>query len=498
MSLNPTSAYFVWMAVSGLLLGLSAPGFNGWWLAWVALIPALYQTQTGPCLKRVFQGGFLLGFIFQGIYCLWFFDLHPLNWLGFDEVSSRLVTLAGWLLIAAEGGLLSGLLFLAYRRMKNAGWRLIAFPLLWVFMFYLLNLTPMALPWGLLEYTQSALWPLRWLAGIISGSGLTALMLLHNAFWAERLYRKPGKPNYQLALASLVLPLALCVLHAVPEPIQAGKSWPMPVLVVQANLPIEVIRSGQLTPAIIEPAYITPVERLRLPAGTLVLYPEEGVVTGWTHTEHPEQNVMLQRLIRLAQQKKIYIAVGVSSMDAQRQQYNSIVLLSPDNTPPQFYHKRRLVPFGEFTPYGLNTPLTRLLASLRIDYSTPYQAGTESKVLKAGGTRLGGLICFELIDATPFMDGYAMRYRQDRINLLINASNLGWFHQNPFMEAQFLAIGQLRAAETGLPLAIASNTGISALISSNGTILRQTHPNQIFQHKTQVIFYNGSTRSAHP
>jgi apolipoprotein N-acyltransferase len=499
MSINPALKHGIRMALCGVLLGLSAPGFNAWWLAWLALIPALYWTQSEPSLKRLFWGGFLLGFFFQGTYCLWFFDLHPLTWLGFDELSSRLVTLAGWLLIGAEGGLLTGLLFLAYRRMENLRWRLIGFPLLWVFMFYLLNLTPMALPWGLLEYTQAPLASMRWLAATITGSGLTALIILHNTFWAECLRKWQGKWSVkQLALGSLILPLLLFGWQHLPEPKQvSAQHWPMPIVIVQANLPIEVIRSGRLTPAIIEPAYVEPVENLQIPAGSLVIYPEEGVVPGWIQTQYPERNPMLRRLIRLAQQKQIYIAVGVSSVDAQLQQYNSILLLSP-NQPPQFYHKRRLVPFGEFTPYGFNEPLTRLLASLHIDYSTPYNAGQEGTVLNAGNIKLGGLICFELIDSTPFMNGYAMRYRQEGVNLLINTSNLGWFHQNPLMEAQFLAIGQLRAAESGLPLAIASNTGISAIIASSGKILIQTRPNHLFPHKTQVIFYNGNTDTAQP
>lgn len=491
MTLPLTLKHCLRLIFCGVLLGLSAPGFNLWWLAWLALIPALYWTQQDESPTRNLWGGFCLGFAFQAIYCLWFFDLHPLTWLGFDEWSSRLVTLAGWLLIATEGGILTSLLLLAYQRMRESSWRLIAFPLLWIFMFYLLNLTPMALPWGLLEYTQAPLWPMRWLAGWITGSGVAALVILHNVFWAEIL-RKSSKATRWLALACIGLPLLIYGLQTKPMPQAHQRLWPIPVAVAQANLPIEVIRSGQLTLSMIEPAYLKPIKTQHLPKGSLVVYPEEGVVPGWVETEHPEQNPMMSQLIRLAEQKQIYIAVGVSSIDDQRHQYNSIVLLSPDSTPVQFYHKRRLVPFGEFTPYGFNDPLTRLLGSLHIEYSTPYDSGTNGTLLNAGATHLGGLICFELIDSTPFMDGYAMHYRHEGANLLINTSNLGWFHQNPLIEAQFLAIGQLRAAETGLPLVISSNTGISAIISSQGNILKHTTPNHIFQHKTQVIFYNGN------
>jgi apolipoprotein N-acyltransferase len=482
--------YLIQMSLCGLLLGLSAPGINGWWLAWLALIPALFATARLDDKKRIFSGGFLLGFLYSGIYCLWFFDLHPLAWLGFSNIESRLVTLAGWLLLAAEGGLITGLLMRLYRYLP-AGWaRMILFPVLWVFGFALLNCTPMALPWAYLEYTQAGLWPMRWLAEWISGSGITALIVLYNTAWAEALSAR-GIRNRKQWLAAAIVPIILAGLQALPPPKANNPPWPIPIAIVQANLPIEVIRSGKLDLKVIEPAYIKPIRNLHLPAGTLLVYPEEGVVPGWVPIEQPYFNPMMLRLALLAWEKRIYIAVGISSIDAQNHRYNSIALLSPDLPTVQYYHKRRLVPFGETTPYGFGKALTDLLASLNVDYSTPYDAGEKSPLLYAGQAKIGGLICFELIDSAPIMGGYAQQYRKQGANLLINTSNLGWFHQNPLLESQFLAIAQLRAAETHLPLVVSSNTGISAILSPEGAILQRTVPNvEHGQQKSKIVFYN--------
>ena len=57
---------------------------------------------------------------------------------------------------------------------------------------------------------------------------------------------------------------------------------------------------------------------------------------------------------------------------------------------------------------------------------------------------------------------------------MINSSNLGWFHGNRQLDMQFIAIAQLRAAETGLPIVVASNTGTSVLLSPKGYILAHT------------------------
>ncbi len=455
----------------GLFLGLSAPGYGLWGLAWLALIPAFLWAKAVPAAKQRFWGGFCLGACFQALYCLWFFDLHPLTWLGFDELSSRLITLAGWLLIGLEGGLLGGLFFSIGFLPRKRWQRLLLLPILWVSLFALLQTTPLALPWGLLEYTQSGLWPMLWIAGEIGSSGITLLLILHGIGWAEYWSLKPRVPQ-SAWLGIFVLPGIVATLNVFEPYFQTQPAYPMPVAVVQANLPIELIRSGRLTPKIIDPAYLAPVRHANLAAGTLVLFPEEGVVPGWTSLDRPLQNPFFASLQRLANQKHVYIAVGISALTTDHTMYNSIALISPHQS-SQFYHKRRLVPFGEFTPYNLGDELNKLLSQFQVDYSAPYASGKAGNLLTSPPAKLGGLLCFELIDGA-----YAQNYKQQQADLLINLSNLGWFHQNPLIEAQFLAIGQMRAAETGIPLVIASNTGISAILSDSGQILKRTVPSK--------------------
>ncbi|WP_373532452.1 apolipoprotein N-acyltransferase [Vampirovibrio sp.] len=496
----------VWvMALLGCLLGLSAPGYPFWWTAWVAFIPALFWAYQYPDsdFKKKWLGGFLFGFCFQALYCLWFFDLHPLTWLGFDELSSRLVTLAGWLLIGIEGGLLTSVFFAVYQPKTPRLVRIFGLPILWISLFLLLNLTPMALPWGMLEFTQAPISSMRWLAGATgTGLAITGLLVLHNVLWAEgllwlkarnRMAKEASKSWLLLmSIGSLLFPALLGGLNLWPkEPHQTADShYPLPIAIVQANLPIEVIRSGRLSQRDIEPAYLAPIRKGQFPAGTLVLFPEEGVVPGLVSIHQPTSNGFFNTLMRLAQQKNIYIAVGVSTLGEQNALYNSIALISSTPHPAvTFYNKRRLVPFGEYTPYELGSRLTSLLNAFQVDYSAPYSAGLSDAPLLAGSHSLGGLLCFELIDPL-----YAQRYRQKKVSLLINLSNLGWFHQNSLIENQFLAIGQIRAAESGIPLAIASNTGISAILSASGEVLERTQPqtqppNPPQRQPSQLIFH---------
>ena len=490
------------MLLAGLLLGLSAPGFGLWPLAWLALIPALALIKKPYSHSQRYSLGAGFGAGFASLYYAWFFNLHPLTWLGFGQIESRLLTVAGWLLLVAETAVVVGLLFLLYGLMPRRWQRILLFPLFWILGFASLNLTPLALPWAQLEYTQASVWPARWIVSLLFGSGLTYLMVLHNSFWAEEFYtRSRSNQSKQASLKTWLLPtlipVAIGLLNLLPEPQWNHQPWPGPVAVIQGNIPIETIRSGTLDRQTIYNSYIQPLGNAKWPAGTLLIYPEEGVAPGWTPTQAPYLNPRMFELMALAQRHQFYIVVGVSSKDTLNHRYNSLALISPEEwilseNRVQFYHKRRLVPFGEYTPYGWGSLLTNLLNSLNIDYVTPYDAGNESPLLKAGNTKLGGLICFELIDSTLFHGGFAQKYAQQGANLLVNSSNLGWFHQDPLLEAQFLAIGQIRAAETRLPLVISSNTGISAIISAQGHILQQTHPNRQNQTKPQIIFYNGN------
>lgn len=468
------------MALFGALLGLAAPGFNLWLLAWIALIPALAWTKRQTNWQTIFWGGFWFGFWFQGLYCSWFFDLHPLTWLGFDDAGSRLTTLAGWLLITMEGGLLCGGLMCLYAKLSKPLARILFFPLCWVIAFYLLQLTSLALPWGLLDYTQTQLPSMLWLASFVGASGLTYALVLHNTFWTEQKL----KPLTKGGLVT-VLPLLAWAFNPFATAIQ--QPLPLPVAIIQANLPIELIRSSHLNPEIVRAAYYEPLKASKFPKDTLVVYPEEGVVPGLVNQTEPLVNPLLRELQEIVNQQHLFIAAGVIHAGSDSTFHNSIALLSPQK-PVQFYHKRRLVPFGEYTPYELGKPLSQLLTQFNIAYNAPFSSGSDSTLLYANNIPLGGLLCFELIDADPLWRGFAGQYQRQKARLLVNASNLGWFHENPLMEAQFLAIGQMRAAENRTPLVLSSNTGISAIINAHGLPLQQTKPYHGKQNGTQILF----------
>jgi|GEM_PF-2423028 len=505
---------------SGVLAGLSAPGYESLLgfkhsgtlalLAWVAFVPSLLWVCRQTRTKHSLFAGFWVGLVYGGMYQAWFLDIHPMTWLGFDELSSRLIAGLGLLFLAAQSGIVFAFLFWIFSRLKKSWLRIFMFPFLWVIAFAALNATAFSLPWPLVEITQMSTPIMRLIAHTLTGSGLCVLMVFNAALCVALLQKLENAKRLSscsvLALAFIapaLLPGAL-MLGSMLLPSQGAganrhvdsKKWPSAVAVVQANLPIEIVRSDSLSRRYVDAAYINPVDKASLPKGTLLIYPEEGVVPGWVLRQDPLENPYFKRLEQLAQQKNISIAVGVSLLDSiQGDRYNALAFIDSSGAEVpsyQFYLKRRLVPFGESIPYGLGGKLAKLLEGFNVSYDAAFKSGmTQKRPFNMGLWKAGPLICFELIDALPWKTGFSWDYQQQQANLLVTSANLGWFHQNPLLRAQFLAFARLRAAETHMPLLLAANTGPSVILDELGNVKLEDKKNMFFQHKSDILLYNG-------
>jgi apolipoprotein N-acyltransferase len=126
------------------------------------------------------------------------------------------------------------------------------------------------------------------------------------------------------------------------------------------------------------------------------------------------------------------------------------------------YDKSHLVPFGEYMPFGEVMQSIGVLALA--GRGLGMEAGTPPRALTFGSLPpFTPLICYESVFPREVRAGAA---GADWIVLITNDA---WFGRwaGP---AQHLAQAQMRAIETGLPVARAANTGISAMISPYGNV----------------------------
>jgi len=149
--------------------------------------------------------------------------------------------------------------------------------------------------------------------------------------------------------------------------------------------------------------------------------------------------------------------------DGKRRFFNSMAVISGDGRVLGRYDKSHLVPFGEYLPfYQWLEPLgiTKLTGG-----SGGYTEGSGVRTLDISGTPLfGPLICYEVI-----FPG-AVTEPGHRPEWLVTMTDDSWFGPwtGPY---QHLGIAKIRAAEEGLAIVRAANTGVSAVIDPYGRII---------------------------
>ena len=167
-------------------------------------------------------------------------------------------------------------------------------------------------------------------------------------------------------------------------------------------------------------------------------------------------NELLQKIITASNKKNMIISGFFTQ--SQNNYFNSMVFFSDK---VDYYHKRKLVPFGEYTPWY--DTVIKLSDSLDIPLSNLSHGPDFQKDIFFINTKLLPLICFE----STFPNLLKSNIENE---IIINISNDGWFG-NSLAPYQHLQIVQVRALEFNRYILRAANTGLSAVINNHGEII---------------------------
>jgi len=126
------------------------------------------------------------------------------------------------------------------------------------------------------------------------------------------------------------------------------------------------------------------------------------------------------------------------------------------------YHKRRLVPFGDYLPF--ESVLRGAVAFFDLPMSGTTPGVDEQPLLRAAGLDLAMAICWEI--AYP----KAVARSGADADLLVTISNDTWFGAS-IGPKQHLQIARMRALENGRYLLRATNNGITAIIGPEGEVV---------------------------
>jgi len=147
---------------------------------------------------------------------------------------------------------------------------------------------------------------------------------------------------------------------------------------------------------------------------------------------------------------------------------NAGQLWLPHHGPTQQYIKRQLVPFGEVIPLRGFLDTFTSLPSLQ---PRNFRPGHRAVVFHVGRVRVGDVICYEV--------GFDNLVRSEVLagaNLLTVQTNDADFELNGQLgeSLQQLAMARIDAVTSGRAVAVASTTGVSAIIAPDGHIIARS------------------------
>ena len=293
------------------------------------------------------------------------------------------------------------------------------------------------------------------LAGWIGATGLGFLTFLAAA-WAGRVVAGPRRGLRLLVLvagAGAGLAAGSWVLR---QPIPPRPA-PVTLRLVQPNAPQRLKWDPEYMFGFLSRAAALSVAPPAGPAPDVIIWPETSVPYLLN-----DAGPVLNEIAQAAAPARVML--GIQRTEPGPRYYNSLVVLNTDGSVAQLYDKRHLVPFGEYTPGG--EWLYRFgIKGFAARYGGGYSAGKAAGLLDLGAAgKVLPLICYEAIFPGD------LRAVPGRADWIVQITNDAWFGSFSGPQ-QHLAIARLRAAEFGLPLARAANTGISAVIDARGRVL---------------------------
>ncbi|MDU8942840.1 apolipoprotein N-acyltransferase [Ovoidimarina sediminis] len=160
----------------------------------------------------------------------------------------------------------------------------------------------------------------------------------------------------------------------------------------------------------------------------------------------------------------IPVALGLQRRGEDGGWHNSMIVTDGAGRADAVYDKHHLVPFGEYMPLS-GLAQAAGIAGLAANSLAGFAPGPGPVTLDLGRAgRALPLICYELIFPRN------IRGAAERPDFLLHITNDAWFGETAGPQQHF-AQARIRAAEFGLPVLRAANTGISALIDPAGRVL---------------------------
>lgn len=428
-------------------------------IAWVSLLPLFWVLRRCRNLTQVFFFGWIMG-ITTNLVGFYWLDQTIEVFGGFSPGASALI----FVLFAVLEGLQIAIFSLLVRLCGCGPLKL--FPaFFWVALEFWY---PFLFPWHLAN-SQSAFLLLIQSGDIVGPYGTSFLLVWLNTIIGTGLFypeRNSRRTYRQVAAFSAVAILTLFYGHfrllTVADKMEAAPK--LPLAAIQGNIGIlQKWDPDQLKDNL--QSYQDLTEKAQ--GITLVIWPESAI-ENWL----PENIRKLPReLTSPLQPGARFFIFGARSFRGKPgkgkpklKAFNSVFLADRGGVVLGHYHKQVLLAFGEYVPFAPILSRFSLVPKMGDGFSRGEGQGTLNL---SGAIKIAPLICYE-----DLMPELSRRFvAESGANLLINLTNDAWYGHTvaPWQHAR---LALWRAVETRRSLVRVTNTGLTAVISADGRMLK--------------------------
>ena len=432
-------------AVSGVIAALAFAPFGLWPLVLIGVMGVLAVQWRAPWWSSA-----LIGFVFGVTF---FVVLLP--WM-------TVIGVDAWLLLAGYCALWNaalGAVVGPVSRIRGGAWWVAS---AWVSMEALRGRVPLGgFPWGELAFSQGNS-PVAVLGGVVGMAGITFLIVLIAGMIIESVRTKRW---ILVTTTAIVITLALTF---IPKPLEFGGTSNTAntavIAAIQGGTPGTGMEALDVRRAVLQGhidqtlALAAAIDAGQVQQPQFVLWPENS-----SDIDPYRDASVAVDITAAAQAVGAPILVGaVVQTDDPTKVENSGIVWDPVTGAGARYVKNYPVPFGEFVPF--REQLAPLIG--RFDrVPRDFVSGREPGVLEIGGVVIGDAICFEVAYDDVFtaaIDGGAE---------LITVQTNNATYQGTGQPAQQWDIERMRALQTGRSVVVASTTGISGVIASDGSVI---------------------------
>lgn len=438
--------------IMGVLAVSALPPYYLFFSLFISFSVLLYLLNGAQKPKSSFAYGYWFGFGFYAVGLSWINNALMLD-----------LPRLGWLIpitFCASGaffGLFAAIPALISHFFRNFYAKILSFAAVWVFMEWIRSFIFTGFPWNILSTTLAFSPTLMQSASLFGSYGLSLLLLIICSLPATFVDKDKRTASALIIFISAIVAILFGSwrLKSLPN----NEYSETKVRLVQPSIPQTMKWDNQML------------------ENNLNTYVEMSVVEGfedvdvviWGETANPFvpqfEPEYFAKLLQAVPQKGFLITGSLNySHDGEKWRPRNAMFAIDKQGIVASYNKSHLVPFGEYIPLRKYLPESLKPVTNVISDFMPGDGRQTINLLNI--PPFSPLICYEIIfpsqvaDATP------------RPHWLANLTNDGWYGAGagPY---QHLVTAQMRAVEEGLTIVRAANSGISALISKTGMVLKE-------------------------